>query len=64
MGDRVASWGCEEHNCGDHNWTLIVDPKRGKTQVCYHDAAKMGPQSDWYDGAAPARRAETCPSEG
>jgi len=64
MGDRVASWGCEEHNCGDHNWTVIVDPKRGKTQVCYHDAAKMGSQSDWYDGAAPARRAETCPSEG
>ena len=64
LGERVVAWGCEEHNCGDHNWAVLVDPKRGKTQVCYHDAAKMGPQSDWYDGAAPARRAETCPSEG
>ena len=64
MGERVAAWGCEEHNCGDHNWTVIVDSKAGKTQVCYHDAAKMGTRSDWYDGAAPVRRAETCPSEG
>ncbi len=64
LGDRVAAWGCEQHNCGDHNWTVIVAAKTGKTQVCYHDAAKMGPKSDWYDGAAPVRRAETCPSEG
>ncbi len=64
IGERIAAWGCEQHNCGDHNWTVIVDAKRGTTQVCYHDAAKMGAQSEWYDGAAPVRRAETCPSEG
>ena len=64
IGERVAAWGCEEHNCGDHNWTVIVDSKAAKTQVCYHDAATMGTRSDWYDGAAPVRRAETCPSEG
>ena len=64
LGKRVAAWGCEQHNCGDHNWTVIVDPTHGKTQVCYHDAATMGAKSDWYDGAAPARRSETCPSEG
>ncbi len=64
VGDRVAAWGCEQHNCGDRNWTVIVDPKRGRTQVCYHDAETMGAKSDWYDGAAPVRRAETCPSEG
>ncbi|MEG8032955.1 hypothetical protein QP179_15885 [Sphingomonas aurantiaca] len=43
---------------------MIVDSKAAKTQVCYHDAATMGTRSDWYDGAAPVRRAETCPSEG
>ena len=64
IGERVAAWGCEQHNCADRHWTVIVDAKAAKTQVCYHDAAQMGAQSDWYDGAAPVRRAETCPSEG
>ncbi|MGA1799653.1 hypothetical protein VH567_12845 [Sphingomonas sp. 4RDLI-65] len=64
VGDRVAAWGCEQHNCGDHNWTVLVDAKRGKTEVCHHDAATMGARSDWYDGDAPVRRDAPCPSEG
>ncbi len=60
---RVAAWGCEQHNCGDHNWTVLIDPKSGKTEVCHHDAAAMGTRSDWYAGAAPVRRAQPCPSE-
>jgi hypothetical protein len=64
LGTRVAAWGCEEHNCGDHNWAVLIDPKDGKTQVCHHDAATMGQGSDWYAGAAPARRAQSCPSQG
>jgi hypothetical protein len=64
LGDRIAARGCEEQNCAARNWTVMIDPKRGKTEVCYHDAATMGVQSDWYAGAAPARRATTCPSEG
>jgi hypothetical protein len=64
VGTRVVAWGCEEHNCGNHNWAVLVDPTSGKTEVCHHDAATMGVQSDWYAGAAPARRAATCPSEG
>ncbi|MBD8618956.1 hypothetical protein IFT67_08480 [Sphingomonas sp. CFBP 13728] len=64
LGNRVAAWGCEQHNCGDHNWAVLVDPKGGKTEVCYHDAATMGTRSDWYDGAAPARRDAACPSQG
>ncbi len=64
VGTRVAAWGCEEHNCGDHNWAVLIEPKTGKTEVCHHEAATMGAQSDWYAGAAPVRRAAACPSQG
>ncbi|MEG3084464.1 hypothetical protein U1707_12495 [Sphingomonas sp. PB2P12] len=63
-GMRIAAWGCEQHNCSDRNWTVLVDPKGSKTQVCYHDADTMGAQSEWYAGGAPQRRADPCPSEG
>lgn len=63
-GTRIASWGCEAHDCGDHNWTLLIAPKDGKTEVCYHDAAKMGDTSRWYAGQAPVSRPGGCPSEG
>ncbi|WP_242096547.1 hypothetical protein [Sphingomonas sp. CROZ-RG-20F-R02-07] len=59
---RIASWGCEAHDCGDHDWTLFVDPKTRKGEACYHDAATMGATSRWYAGAAPATRAGDCPS--
>lgn len=60
-GQRVGAWGCEAHNCGDHNWTLLVDPK-GKAEACHHDAATMGQRSAWYAGAAPVTRPGGCPS--
>ncbi|MGU3389595.1 hypothetical protein [Sphingomonas sp. M1A8_2b] len=63
-GPRIAAWGCEQHNCSDRNWTVLVDPKGGKTEVCYHDAAKMAARSEWYSGGAPELRDEPCPSEG
>lgn len=64
QGGRVASLGCEAHNCGDHNWTVLIDPKDGKAEVCYHDTAKMGETSRWYAGAAPVSRPGSCPAQG
>lgn len=63
-GTRIAAWGCEQHNCSDRNWTVLVDPKGGKTEVCYHDAARMAARSEWYAGGAPELRDDACPSEG
>ena len=60
-GTRVASWGCEAHDCGDHNWTLFVDPATKKGIACYHEAA-MGHRSHWYAGAAPVTKPGGCPS--
>ena len=63
-GKQVAAWGCEEHNCGDRNWTVLVDPNGGKTEVCYHDTEQTGDRSRWYSGAAPTLRPGACPTEG
>jgi hypothetical protein len=60
----IASWACEAHNCGDHNWTLFVDEAAGTTQVCYHDAETMQDQSRWYDGkGGTAMKPDQCPAD-
>lgn len=57
---RIAAWGCEQHNCGDHNWTFLFDEKPGKSALCYHEDGK---DSRWYMGAAAVRKPGGCPSE-
>ena len=45
----VRADDCEPHNCGDHNWSILIDAKSGSTDVCYHDASDMGAdESRWY----------------
>ncbi len=45
---KVASWACEAHNCGDHQWTVMLDPKTAAADVCYHNEAKTLGQSRWF----------------
>lgn len=45
---KVASWSCQVHNCGDHQWMVMVDPKSGATDVCYYNAAVAADQSRWF----------------
>ncbi len=48
-GGVLLSQACEPHNCGDHAWTILIHIETGATDVCYHDAAEMGPdRSRWY----------------
>lgn len=63
-GTQVASWGCEAHNCSDHNWMLAIGLKSGKVELCYHDADTMREQSRWYMKGAAVMRPGGCPSEG
>lgn len=58
-GNRIASWGCEAHNCGDHHWTLLVDPASGKGELCVRE----GGRTMWHAGGPPVARAGDCPSE-
>lgn len=61
---KLIAWGCETHNCGDHNWTIEIAPDGTAPTVCYHDANAMNDRSRWYP--APGRtemRAGDCPSD-
>lgn len=58
---RVAAWACEQHNCGDHQWTVLIDPAGTSAEVCYQDAAAMPGKTRWYSaGAEPEIRDGTC----
>lgn len=60
---KLVAWGCETHNCGDHDWTISIAPDGGAASVCYHDAAVMQEHARWY--LAPGRtemRDGDCPS--
>ncbi len=59
VGSRIASWGCEAHDCGNHNWTLLVDPASGKGEVC----VRQGGRTLWHAGGPPVARGTDCPSE-
>lgn len=63
-GEMVAAHGCEAHDCGDHNWTLMIplDANIDKASVCYHDAASMNDASRWTTRRQSARRPGGCPS--
>lgn len=54
---KVGSWGCQQHNCGDHQWAVLVDPKSGATDVCYHNAEQAEGASRWFlaDGSVETR---------
>lgn len=45
---KVGSWSCQPHNCGEHQWAVLVDPKSGATDVCYYNAAETGDASRWF----------------
>mgnify|MGYP001052450513 CR=1 FL=1 len=60
---RLLSTGCQAHNCGDHRWTILIDPAGTAAQVCYHDAETMGEAGQWYSGGKREARTDLCPQE-
>jgi hypothetical protein len=60
---RLLSWGCEAHNCGPHQWAILIDEAGTAAEVCYYEES-MGEQARWYAaGRAPEMREGECPSE-
>lgn len=60
---RLIVWGCETHNCGDHNWAITIAVDGTAPQICYHDQATTGDGARWY--VAPGKtqmRGGACPS--
>ncbi|MBB4616840.1 hypothetical protein [Sphingomonas abaci] len=63
QGGMIAAHGCEPHDCGDHDWTVLIprDGDRTRAAVCHHDAATMGDTSRWMTRAGTQTRPGDCP---
>ena len=61
IGERLLYWACEPHNCGAHNWTVMLLRDGRGAEVCYvnvDDPARSG----WYRGGQrQALSREGCP---
>ncbi len=60
---RILSWGCEQSNCGPHNWTLLVAGDGSNAELCYHDGDAT-PATVWLVDGQVTERGGDCPSEG
>ncbi|WP_411339862.1 hypothetical protein V6U71_18770 [Sphingopyxis sp. J-6] len=45
---KIASWSCQQHKCGEHQWMVLVDPKTGATDVCYMNDPAMVDDARWF----------------
>ncbi|UKK83292.1 hypothetical protein L7H23_12035 [Sphingopyxis sp. BSN-002] len=45
---KVMAWACEAHNCGSHQWSVLIDPRTGATDVCYFDDSADNARSRWF----------------
>ncbi len=45
---RMMAWACEAHNCGAHQWAVLIDPAGGATDVCYYDESVDTGRAHWF----------------
>lgn len=53
----IIAWSCQQHNCGDHQWSIRINPATDAATICYHNAEKTGSASRWFlpDGTEETR---------
>lgn len=56
---KLLSWGCETHNCGAHNWTVLIAPGGSDAQLCYKPD---GQSPRWYGADPVGAPKDACPS--
>jgi hypothetical protein len=47
-GAKLFSSACEPHNCGPHQWTILIAPDGSGAEICYHDDGQDPAHSRWY----------------
>ena len=58
---KIMAWACQQHNCGPHQWAVLVDPATGATDVCYYDEAASATDARWFlAGGKEERRKGNC----
>lgn len=45
-GGQILSGACEPHNCGSHNWTVVIGAGQ-KAAICHFDAEQAG-RAQWF----------------
>jgi hypothetical protein len=58
---KVASWACETHNCGPHQWITLIDPKSGTAEICYYDEEAAADKVRWFIAGKEEQRPGQCP---
>ena len=46
---RVVARACEPHNCGSHEWRVIIADSGEWTQICYYDSAAGRDVNGYYN---------------
>ena len=58
---KVTAWACEQHNCGPHQWAVLIDPATGAADVCYFNEATSATEARWLlAGGKEEQRAGNC----
>lgn len=62
---RILAWGCERHNCGYHNWAILIAADGSSADICYYDNDDRpdGPSTWYLQGGKTEQRPGSCPSE-
>lgn len=41
-GGKVTAWGCQQHDCGAHQWLVQITPDGSAADICYFKAGRNG----------------------
>ncbi|WP_447765315.1 hypothetical protein [Sphingopyxis panaciterrae] len=64
VNGKIASWSCQQHKCGEHQWMILIDPATGATDVCYMNDPAMVNESRWFlAGGKEEKRDTDCSAE-
>jgi hypothetical protein len=56
----VLAWACEPHNCGSHNWSIVIGRRNQAQFVCYKPD---GGTARWYRRQREVAGGDSCPFE-
>lgn len=64
VGDFIAAWHCQQHDCGDKNTTTIARLAKGDVVICWQHAPEQAARRWYIPGRAPVdERGEGCPQD-
>jgi hypothetical protein len=56
----IASGACEPHNCGEHDWAILINRRTGQAIVCHKPE---GGRAAWFKAGRRIGGGDSCPAE-